>query len=43
MWIPQIAMAAGAIVLTVAMLDDLVRVLRHGAIAQSSEELKAIE
>lgn len=29
-WIPQIAMALGAVILTVALLDDLVVVLRGG-------------
>ncbi|HET9650884.1 MAG TPA: TRAP transporter small permease [Usitatibacter sp.] len=43
MWIPQIAMALGAIVLVVAMVDDLVAVLRHGELAQSKDELKALE
>jgi len=43
LWIPQIAMAAGAIVLFVAMLDDLVRVARGKRLAQAADELKAIE
>jgi len=43
MWIPQIAMAVGAIVLLVAMVDDLVRVVRNKPLADSSGELKAIE
>jgi len=29
LWIPQIGMALGAVVLLVAMLDDLVRLVRH--------------
>ena len=29
LWIPQIGMAAGALILLVAMLDDLVRLVRH--------------
>jgi len=44
LWIPQIAMAAGAIVLLVAMADDLVLLLRRKAIAQpDKDELKLIE
>ena len=43
LWIPQIAMAAGAIVLLVAMVDDLVLVLRHRELRDESGELKAIE
>ena len=43
MWMPQIAMALGAIVLTIAMLDDLVHVWRHGELARTNEGLKAIE
>jgi TRAP-type C4-dicarboxylate transport system permease small subunit len=43
LWIPQIAMAAGATVLLIAMVDDLVRVLRGGEAAQQTDELKAIE
>ena len=45
LWIPQLAMALGSLVLLVAMLDDLVRVLRGEAIATSgaADELKAIE
>jgi TRAP-type C4-dicarboxylate transport system permease small subunit len=45
MWIPQLSMAAGSIVLLIAMADDLVRVLRGEAIATTaaSDELKAIE
>ncbi len=46
MWIPQIAMALGAVVLLVAMGDDFVRLLRHRAIASTvdaSGEVKAIE
>ena len=33
LWIPQIAMAVGAVVLFIAMLDDLVAVLRHRELA----------
>lgn len=44
LWIPQLAMAAGAIVLLVAMVDDLVRVLRGEQLAApAADELKAIE
>ncbi len=43
MWIPQLAMAAGSIVLLVAMADDLVRVVRGKALAAAPDELKAIE
>jgi TRAP-type C4-dicarboxylate transport system permease small subunit len=43
LWIPQIAMAVGATVLAIAMLDDLVRLLRHKEIAAGSGDLKAIE
>ena len=44
LWIPQIAMAVGAIVLVVAMVDDLVLVLRGKALAaKPADELKAIE
>ncbi|HYC38740.1 MAG TPA: TRAP transporter small permease [Usitatibacter sp.] len=43
LWIPQLAMAAGAIVLLVAMVDDLVRVLRHKPIATTPGDLKHME
>ena len=43
LWIPQIAMAAGSVVLLIAMVDDLVRVLRGEEAAPQSDELKAIE
>jgi TRAP-type C4-dicarboxylate transport system permease small subunit len=44
MWIPQIAMAAGAIVLLVAMVDDLVAVIRRKPLAAApAGEIKAIE
>jgi TRAP-type C4-dicarboxylate transport system permease small subunit len=42
LWIPQIAMAVGSIVLVIAMVDDLVRVLR-GEDLRASDELKAME
>ena len=43
LWIPQMGMALGCIVLLVAMVDDLVRVLRGKALASHADELKAIE
>jgi TRAP-type C4-dicarboxylate transport system permease small subunit len=44
MWIPQLAMAAGAIVLLVAMVDDLVAVIRRKQLAVApAAEIKAIE
>ena len=44
LWIPQIAMAVGAIVLTVAMVDDLVLALRGKTLrAAAADEMKAIE
>jgi TRAP-type C4-dicarboxylate transport system permease small subunit len=44
MWIPQLAMAAGAIVLLVAMVDDLVLLIRRRELrTASADELKAIE
>jgi len=44
MWIPQIGMALGAAVLLVAMVDDLVLVIRRRELAAASvDELKAIE
>jgi TRAP-type C4-dicarboxylate transport system permease small subunit len=44
LWIPQLAMALGAIVLLIAMIDDLVRLLRHEEIAAADQdELKLIE
>lgn len=43
LWIPQIAMATGAVVLLVAMVDDLVLILRRREIAAASDELRAIE
>ena len=44
LWIPQIAMAAGAVVLLVAMVDDLVRVLRHRPIASTpGDDIKLME
>jgi len=47
MWIPQIAMAAGAIVLFVAMVDDFIRVIRRREVptggAGDEHYVKAIE
>lgn len=44
LWIPQLTMAAGAIVLLIAMLDDFILLLRGRAIAAGdAEELKALE
>jgi TRAP-type C4-dicarboxylate transport system permease small subunit len=44
LWIPQIAMAVGSIVLVIAMLDDLILVLRGKRIAQpAASGIKALE
>jgi TRAP-type C4-dicarboxylate transport system permease small subunit len=43
LWIPQLGMALGALVLLVAMADDLVRVLRGRDLAAGGDGLKAIE
>ena len=43
LWIPQIGMASGAAVLLVAMVDDLVAVLRGRAVAAHADELKLME
>ena len=43
LWIPQIGMALGSAVLLVAMVDDLVRVLRGKSLGAAPDELKAIE
>jgi TRAP-type C4-dicarboxylate transport system permease small subunit len=43
LWIPQVAMAAGAIVLLVAMIDDFALLIRKRSLATASDELKAIE
>src|SRR5689334_9597795 len=40
LWIPQVGMALGAVVLFIAMVDDLVRVLRGKAVATASDDLK---
>ena len=44
LWIPQLAMAAGAIVLLVAMVDDFVLLLRRRQLAKAADdELRALE
>ena len=43
LWIPQLAMAAGAIVLLVAMADDFVALLRRREPARPAGELRALE
>jgi TRAP-type C4-dicarboxylate transport system permease small subunit len=44
LWIPQLAMAAGAIILLVAMVDDFVLVIRGEQLpAAPVDELKLIE
>src|SRR5262245_37717871 len=44
LWIPQLAMAAGAIVLFVAMLDDFILVIgRRELAAAAPDEVKAVE
>ena len=43
LWIPQIAMAAGAVVLLIAMVDDFVLLIRKRTLAVAPDELKAIE
>jgi len=43
LWIPEIGMAVGAIVLLIAMLDDFFGVIRKRELAQAPDELKAIE
>ena len=44
LWIPQLGMAAGAIVLLVAMVDDLVLLARRRELPTApADELKAIE
>ena len=43
LWIPQVTMALGAVVLLVAMVDDLVRVLRNKPIATAAADLKLME
>jgi TRAP-type C4-dicarboxylate transport system permease small subunit len=44
LWIPQLAMAAGAITLLVAMIDDFVLIIRGGNLPEAPvDELKLIE
>ncbi|MEP7067856.1 MAG: TRAP transporter small permease [Usitatibacter sp.] len=44
LWIPELAMAAGATVLLVAMVDDFILLMRRRALATApANELKAIE
>ncbi len=43
LWIPQIAMAAGAVVLAVAMVDDLVLHVRRRAVKAAEAPLKLME
>jgi TRAP-type C4-dicarboxylate transport system permease small subunit len=38
LWIPQIAMAAGAVILLVALLDDLVQELRGQRVQRTTDE-----
>ena len=44
LWIPQLAMAAGSMVLLVAMVDDLILLIRRRELATANaDELKMIE
>ena len=44
LWIPQVAMAVGAAILLVAMVDDLVRVIRREPLAAAAgDENKRVE
>jgi TRAP-type C4-dicarboxylate transport system permease small subunit len=43
LWIPQLGMALGALTLLVAMVDDLVRLLRHRPVEVARSEIKHIE
>ena len=44
LWIPQLSMALGAIVLLIAMADDFVLLLRRRTLAEApADEIKAIE
>ena len=44
LWIPQVAMAVGATILLVAMVDDLVRVIRREPLAAAAgDENKRVE
>ena len=43
LWIPQIGMALGAIVLAIAMVDDFVLLIRRKPVVVARDELKLIE
>jgi TRAP-type C4-dicarboxylate transport system permease small subunit len=43
LWIPQIGMALGAVVLLVAMVDDFVRLIRREKVVVARDGLKLIE
>jgi TRAP-type C4-dicarboxylate transport system permease small subunit len=43
LWIPQIGMALGCVVLLVAMVDDSVRLIRRKSVVVARDELKLIE
>jgi TRAP-type C4-dicarboxylate transport system permease small subunit len=44
LWIPQIAMAVGAVILLIAMVDDFIAVIRGRELAAAPiDEIKAIE
>jgi TRAP-type C4-dicarboxylate transport system permease small subunit len=44
LWIPQISMAAGALVLLVAMVDNFVLLVRHRTAAvAAADEMKRVE
>ena len=43
LWIPQIGMAIGCIVMAIAMVDDLVRLLRRRRVEVATSEIKHIE
>ena len=44
LWIPQVAMAVGAAILLIAMVDDFIGVIRRRALPRApADELKAIE
>ena len=44
LWIPQLAMAAGAVILLIAMVDDFIAVIRGRELRVApADELKAIE
>lgn len=43
LWIPQIAMALGALILLIAMVDDFIRLIRHREVVVATDELKLTE